>query len=187
MTKAVNKTSPLAPTDVTTLPSLPDAGEVKSRRKPSLKDQEGSEIEQNDKNVLPSDTTDTKKIDIQKDGESKSVTTLKKVTPKKSYHGKKEIRNDEENDKDKKIDRANLSTNITSIPHKVISKVNNITTSSGIIPESTTEKIMKIEGETKVIPKAPTETPFNVHNSIVKIIPLKQDTKPLSKTTTPKR
>ena len=189
----MNKTSPSALPDVTTLPNLPEVGEVKSRRKPTLKDQEGSDVKQKDKKEMGTETTGTKVMTLKKDEDSTPLITLKKGAPKKSSHGKKEIRNYEENDQDEnklKTELKNLKTNVTSMPHNILLKVNNVATldpSSGILPESTTEYKMKIGGKTKVSQRDTTETPFKVHSSVVKIVPLKQDTKLVSKTTTPKR
>ena len=107
---------------VTTLPSLPQEGEAKSRRKPSLKEQEGSEIEQKDMKDFPVVTNDTNEMDVKKDGNIKSSIKSRKGAPTKSSHGKKEIRNEEENNLDGETDSGNISPNVTSIEDDIVKK-----------------------------------------------------------------
>jgi len=177
----VNQTSSSATPEVTTLPSLPEEGEVKSRRKPSLKEQEGSETKQKDLKIYPAVTTDINEMDVEKDSNIKSSIKSRKGAPTKSPHGKKEIRNEEENNLDGEKDAGNISPNVTSILDDIVTKENNGTISnpsSDIMPTNKKEGMVNVDNKTEPPETTTTETAFKVHSSIVKIVPLKENTKP---------
>ena len=171
---------------------MPDEGKPKSRRKPGFRseDQELSETEgENVKDVSVEDNK-AKGMDIKKDGKNKLY--KKKGSLKDQLHGKKEIRKEDENietiDNSKDLDSKK---NVTS-QDKTIQKEQKTTKKPWpSFDKKVKNKTVSIENESPIettsAPKNTTEAPFKIGSSVVKIVPLKEDPKPVSPTTTSKR
>lgn len=191
VTESTNPSSSVKPLEITTLPTLPDEGKPKSRRKPGFRseDQELSETEgENVKDVSVGDNK-AKGMDIKKDGKSKLY--KKKGSLKDQLHGKKEIRKEDENieniDNSKDLDSKK---NVTS-QDKTIQKEQKTTKKPWpSFDKKVKNKTVSIENESPIettsAPKNTTEAPFKIGSSVVKIVPLKEDPKPVSPTTTSK-
>ena len=192
--ESASETSSVKPPETTTLPSLPDEGKAKSRRKPGFRseDETPSKIEEENVKNAPIENVETKNIDIKKDGKSKS--SKKKGAVKDKPHGKKEIRQQDEKSKEDDIKSLDSNKNMTSIDNKSIQKDPKITEKpwpsfdkKEINKTLSNNNEDKLEVEKTSTPKSTTEAPFKMGSSIVKIVPLKQDSKPVSSTTTAKR
>jgi len=191
--ESTSQTSSVKPPETTTLPSLPDEGKAKSRRKPGFRseDETPSKVEEENVKDVPIENDEAKKIDVKKDGKTKS--SKKKGAVKDKPHGKKEIRQEDEKSKEYDIKSLDSNKNMTSIDNKSIQKDPKITEKPW--PSFDKKEINKtlsnnhedkVEVETTSTPKSTTEAPFKMGSSIVKIVPLKQDSKPVSSTTTAK-
>ena len=160
--------SPESP-EVTTLPSLPKEGKVKSRRKPSfrLNGQVHLQTEHNNVTALLSDDNGKKATVVKKDGARESTGAPSKKGPRKSSHGKKEIRTEEDEDNHPEImKKLNSSINVTHEGHGVSRKENygtSMTPSDGSSSPITKEKKTKTDSTTKDPIKVTTETPIFKH------------------------
>jgi len=178
--------------EITTLPSLPDEGRAKSRRKPGFRSEEETPLKPEGENVKD-DSFDDDKIkgmDIKKDGKSKL--SKKKVSLKEQSHGKKEIRLEDEIDKTDNTKLLDTNKNETS-DDKTIKESKKTTEmpwptfdKKEINKTLSNNKEEKDEVQRTPIPKSTTDAPFKIGSSVVKIVPLKQDSKPISSTTTSK-
>ena len=114
----------------------------------------------------------------------------KKGALKDKSHGKKENRQEDEKSKEDDVKSLHMNKNITSVDNKSIQKTPKITEKpwpsfdkKEINKTLSNNNEAKIEVETTSTPKSTTEDPFKIKHSVVKIVPLREDSKPQSSTT----
>ena len=177
------------PPEVTTLPSLPEEGKAKSRRKPGFRSEEEppSKVEGENVTDISLDDVKLKGMDVKKDGKNKQ--SKKKGPLKDQLHGKKEIRQEDEVDTKDSIKPLNTNKNATA-SEKIIEKTKNTTEKpwpsfdkKEINKTLSNNNEAKIEVEITSTPKSITEDPFKIKHSVVKIVPLREHPKPQSSTT----
>jgi len=192
--ETTNQTSSVKPPEITTSTSLPDEGKAKSRRKPGFRseDEDSSGVDGENSNDFPIVDTKAKGMVTKKDGKIKP--SKKKGSLKDQFHGKKEIRQEDETIEniDNNSKDMGPNQNVTS-QDKTIQKEKKTTKKPWpTFDKKVKNKTLSIENESQMevkttsAPKNTTEAPFKIGSSIVKIVPLKQDPKPVSPTTTAK-
>ena len=193
VTESTSQVSTVNQPETTTLPSLLEEGKAKSRRKPGFRSEEEPSFKDEGEDVkdVSFDDVKPKGMDIKKDGKNKQ--SKKKGPLKDQLHGKKEIRQEDEVDKTDLIKPLNTNKNVTA-NDKVTAKTKNATEKPW--PSFDKKEINRTlsnnnEAKTEVVttstPKSTTEDPFKIKHSVVKIVPLRDDPKQQSSTSTSKR